>query len=692
MPNTMIFQDYGTNPFVATAQDNLSTFAIDVDTGSYTVARRYVNDGLLPPPEAVRIEEFVNYFDYDYSYPTKEELFAIYMDAAPVPFASHSSGAAEMVRIGIQGYDVAPAERADLALTFVIDVSGSMGNENRLTLVKRSLTLLVEELRPTDSVGIVAYSTTAREVLPPTQASQKNRILDAIFALQPENSTNAAAGLRLGYTMAWNHFQPRSINRVILASDGVANVDVTNAADIWEQIKQYAARGITLTTIGVGMGNYNDVLMEQLADTGDGFYAYVDTIEEAEQLFVHDLTGTLQTIAKDAKIQVEFDPEVVSHYRLLGYENREVADVDFRNDAVDAGEVGAGHSVTALYEIRRYPNAIGRIATTHLRWQDPASHQIFEMTETLDSRAIAASFENAPLNFQLAVAVAEYAQSLRNSMAIDGRPSHRSLSSVLLVEAIRIGEALNNKANRSHAADQTGGEIDDVTEWVNLIQKTHAIMRNMATTSARAPISRDAFEYPLPTSADAFSVALPPAWSNKILFLSDRTGRTETWMMDPAANFRISQVSESWIHALAQEQRAFAPDGRAKLLTRTDANGGLQIHIHDFASNAIRPLTVLRGANHDPVWSPRGDWIYFVSSASGVDEIMRTNRAGNLFERLTVSDMSDHPSVSPDGQSIIFHSTRETGRQQLWIMNADGSNLRNLSNSSRNDWDPVWTR
>jgi Ca-activated chloride channel family protein len=405
------FEEYGVNPFVSTAVDHLSTFALDVDTGSYSIARRYVRDGLLPPPGAIRVEEFVNYFDQEYNLP-EETAFAIFADGAPSPF--HHDGT-YLIRIGVQGYDVPDAERPPASLTFVIDVSGSMAQENRLGLVKQSLELLVERMRPDDQVSIVVYGSNARIVLEPTNGTNKGRILDAINALQPEGSTNLEAGMNLGYQMANSAYRSDGINRVIIASDGVANVGLTDPDGLAEQIRGYADAGITLTTIGFGMGNYNDATMEQLADQGNGNYAYVDTLVEAEKLFVEDLTSTLQTIAIDAKVQVDFNPDVVSQYRLIGYENRAVADQDFRNDEVDAGEIGAGHTATALYAVQFYPGANGRIGTVYLRWEDPETRQVQEMNGNINVSDLATSFEETSPRFQLTVVVAQYAELLRNS-------------------------------------------------------------------------------------------------------------------------------------------------------------------------------------------------------------------------------------------------------------------------------------
>lgn len=412
-PEDMFFEDYGVNPFIDTEDDHYSTFALDVDTGSYSLARSYIQDGYFPPADAVRVEEFINYFPQGYASPSFRDTFAIYMDGAATPFTETERY--QMIRVGIQGYQVEEEDRKDVSLTFVIDVSGSMGNGNRLEIVKDSLVLLVEQLGRSDRVSIVAYTDTAWLVLPPTPGNRKREIVDAIYSLYPMASTNVEAGLRLGYEQALEAFLPNGINRVILCSDGVANVGSTGPESIWDSVKYYAAEGITLTSVGVGMGNYNDTLMEQLADNGEGFYAYIDTMEEAERLFVQDLVSTLQVIALDAKIQVDFNPEVVSRYRLVGFENRAIADRDFRNDKVDAAEIGAGHSITALYEVKLYPGAKGEIATVHLRWQDPDTYRVHEIDETFYTNNLEDSFRLADPYFQLDVLVAEFAEILRDS-------------------------------------------------------------------------------------------------------------------------------------------------------------------------------------------------------------------------------------------------------------------------------------
>jgi len=421
--DSMFFEHYGVNPFIDTEDDHFSTFAVDVDTASYTIARRYVNEGYLPPKDSVRVEEFVNYFDQAYPSPEDGEgAFAIHLEGAPSPFGGERY---YLMRVGIQGRRIDDEDRKDAVLTFVIDVSGSMDRENRLGLVKRSLRLLVDELRPTDKVGIVVYGSTAWTVLEPTSASHKDRILTAIDSVYPSGSTYAEEGLRQGYQMAYRAFEEGSINRVILCSDGVANVGQTGADNILGTIADYAEQGITLSTVGFGMGNYNDVLMEKLADKGNGNYAYVDTLDEARRIFVENLTGTLQVIAKDAKIQLDFNPEVVSRYRLLGYENRDVADEDFRNDDVDAGEVGAGHNVTALYEIKFHQDtsgdeAMGRAVTVYVRYQDPDTDDVQELAREFWRDDFRVSFEEASPMFRFTAAVAEYAEILRESYWAQG--------------------------------------------------------------------------------------------------------------------------------------------------------------------------------------------------------------------------------------------------------------------------------
>ncbi|MGH2380947.1 MAG: YfbK domain-containing protein [Candidatus Limnocylindria bacterium] len=405
------YEDPGVNPPLDPTFDQESTFALDVDTGSYAIARRYLADGYLPEPDSVRVEEFVNAFDGGYAAPV-EDTFAISVDGAPAPFMWEETS--QLLRIGIQARDLADAQRPDARLTFVIDTSGSMDMENRLGLVKQSLGLLVDGLRPSDTVAIVEYGSEARVVLPATPAKDAWAIRGAIESLRPSGSTNAAAGLLLGYDLARGAYDQHALNRVVLASDGVANVGLTDGDGMLDLIGDSATQHIQLVTVGFGMGNYNDALMERLADHGDGFYAYVDDLDEAGRLFLDDLTGTLASVALDAKAQVTFDPLQVRSYRLLGYENRAIADDQFRDDTVPAAGIGAGHSVTALYELELMPGASGAIGSVALRWTDPASHEPHETGLGISTDDLAPSFGHASPRFRLASLVAAWAGTLRH--------------------------------------------------------------------------------------------------------------------------------------------------------------------------------------------------------------------------------------------------------------------------------------
>ena len=407
------YEDPGVNPFIDPIKDRESTFALDVDTASYTVARRYISDGNLPDPASVRVEEFVNYFDQGYA-PPEDDAFAIHVDGGPSPFLAQDE---MLLRIGLKAREVADRSRPDASLTFVIDVSGSMARENRLGLVKQSLRLLVEGLRRDDTIGIVVYGTQARVLLEPTSARDAGTILDAIDSLEPEGSTNAEAGLRLGYEMAREQLRDEGINRVVLASDGVANVGATDAESILSRIRDDAEAGIQLVSVGFGMGNFNDALLEKLADDGDGFYAYVDDLDEARRLFVDDLTGTLQSVALDARVQVEFAPDVVEAYRLIGFENRAINDEDFRDDRVDAGAIGAGHEVTALYALRLSGEGgrEGRIGTVSLRWTDQGADRADELGRDIRLSDLARTFRAADSTFKLDAIVAATAERFRGS-------------------------------------------------------------------------------------------------------------------------------------------------------------------------------------------------------------------------------------------------------------------------------------
>ncbi|MEM9455370.1 MAG: von Willebrand factor type A domain-containing protein [Myxococcota bacterium] len=404
------FTHYGVNPTIDTRENPVSTFGIDVDTASYVMARTYLERSELPPEDAIRVEEVVNYFDYHYEPPTEGD-FSLHAEVVPSP----QRKGYHLLHLGLKGKEVAAAARPAANLVFVIDVSGSMGNEGRLNLVKSSLRQLVSQLRASDRVGIVAYGSSARELLPPTAGSDHRTILAAIDTLRTEGSTNVEAGLTLGYELVSRQALGAGINRVVLCSDGVANTGATTAEAILRRVAEHAQRGITLTTVGVGMGDYNDTLMERLANQGNGNYAYVDDATEARRVFVDHLTGTLQVIAKDVKLQLQLDPKAVARYRLLGYENRGLSRSDFDDDRKDAGELGAGHTVTALYEIRLQPGEHEQLGTLRVRYKTPRASSSTKIERKLPGTLVRAAWGDAAPPTQLSVVAAAYAEKLRGS-------------------------------------------------------------------------------------------------------------------------------------------------------------------------------------------------------------------------------------------------------------------------------------
>ena len=345
--NTEAYSRIDENPFLQTQQKPLSTFSADVDTASYSNTRRFLHDGTLPPKDAVRIEEMLNYFHYALPAPPKDQPFSITAEVGPSPW----NPMYRLVRLGLQTAPIDDAKVPPRNLTFLIDVSGSMFSPNKLPLLKRALGLLVETLRPQDKVAMVVYAGTTGLVLPPTSGNEKSAIRDALAALEAGGSTNGAAGIQLAYETAQKNFIKGGINRVILCTDGDWNVGVTSEGDLTRLIEDKREHGVFLTVLGFGMGNLKDSTMEKLADRGNGNYAYIDSIEEARKVLVKEGGATLVTVAKDVKLQVEFNPAQVSGYRLIGYEKRLLNDRDFNDDKKDAGDLGAGHSVTALYEI-----------------------------------------------------------------------------------------------------------------------------------------------------------------------------------------------------------------------------------------------------------------------------------------------------------------------------------------------------
>ncbi len=335
------------NTFRTVSDHPLSTFSIDVDTASYSVVRQFLNRGQRPPPDAVRIEEMINYFEYDYTPPTDGTAFAAHMAVASCPWAPEH----HLVRIALKGREIPKTERPPLNLVYLLDVSGSMSAGNKLPLVKRSMALLAEQLDERDRVAIVVYAGAAGVVLPPTSGADTPAILESLERLSAGGSTAGGAGIQLAYKTAREHFEQDGVNRVILCTDGDFNVGLSQRGDLEKLIEKEAKSGIQLSILGFGMGNYKDANLEGLSNKGNGNYGYIDTFQEARKLFVEEMLGTLVTIAKDVKIQVEFNPAQVAGYRLVGYENRMLKKEDFNNDKVDAGDIGAGHTVTALYEI-----------------------------------------------------------------------------------------------------------------------------------------------------------------------------------------------------------------------------------------------------------------------------------------------------------------------------------------------------
>ncbi len=345
--NTATYDHIEENPFLDATSNPLSTFSIDVDTASYSNVRRFINEGALPPKDTVRIEELINYFTYDYPQPNDDKPFTVQADVSGCPWeASH-----RLVRIGLKGKEIAADKRGASNLVFLLDVSGSMMPPERLPLVKQAMRLLTEKLTENDRVAIVVYAGSSGMVLPSTTGDHKEQILDALENLQAGGSMNGAEGIQLAYSVAQKNFIKGGINRVILATDGDFNVGVTSQGDLIRLIQEKAKDGVFLSVLGVGTDNLKDSTMQKLADKGNGNYAYLDSIDEARKVLVQQMNGTLVTIAKDVKIQVEFNPASVQSYRLIGYEKRMLRKEDFNNDTVDAGEIGAGHTVTALYEV-----------------------------------------------------------------------------------------------------------------------------------------------------------------------------------------------------------------------------------------------------------------------------------------------------------------------------------------------------
>ncbi len=429
--NTEDYAHIQDNPFLAVSENPYSTFSIDVDTASYANIRRFLNQGQRPPKDAVRIEEMVNYFSYDYAGPTDEHPFAVHVEMAQAPWdTSH-----KLLKIGLKGKEIPAADRPASNLVFLIDVSGSMQPANKLPLLKQGMKLLVNNLTGKDRVAMVVYAGAAGLVLPSTSCEKKEAVLSALDQLRSGGSTAGAAGIKLAYHTARENFIEGGINRVILATDGDFNVGVSSDSELVRIIEEERKSGVFLSVLGFGMGNYKDNKLEILADKGNGNYAYIDTLKEARKVLVEQMGGTLMTIAKDVKLQIEFNPVVVGGYRLIGYENRMLRTEDFNDDKKDAGEIGAGHTVTALYELIPAGQPVPTPGVDPLRYQQPTAPTAaarsgealslklrYKPPESDTSRLLSyavqdsdAGFEKASQDFHFAAAVAAYGMLLRES-------------------------------------------------------------------------------------------------------------------------------------------------------------------------------------------------------------------------------------------------------------------------------------
>lgn len=404
------YHDWGKNPWVDASKDRLSTFAADVDTASYSIARKkLLDEGTLPPTASVRVEEFVNAFKYKFAQPAPNTPFSVVMEAAPSPLQAGRT----IVRVGVATKAKSTLERKPAHLVFLVDVSGSMSDPDKLPLAKEALKILTHNLTENDTVSLVTYAGSTRVVLQPTNDQKK--IIAALDDLRSAGSTGMASGIDLAYAQAAANIKPGTISRVIVVTDGDANVGPHTHDELLNIISSRAKEGVTLSTIGFGMGNYKDELMEQLADKGNGNNFYIDGIDEAKKVFQEDLTANLEVVAKDVKLQVEWDTAMVSRYRLVGYENRDVKDEDFRNDKVDAGEIGAGHQVTALYEVEltaKGKQSHAPIGSVRIRHKTPEGTKATEAAFPMVGGP-AASFANSSSDFRFAFAVAAFADVLR---------------------------------------------------------------------------------------------------------------------------------------------------------------------------------------------------------------------------------------------------------------------------------------
>jgi Ca-activated chloride channel homolog len=428
------FPEFKSNSVVSTAEQPVSTFSVDVDTSGYSSLRRALNQGVLPEHDAVRIEEMVNYFPYSYAGPEKaEDAFKANVTVTPSPWNANT----KLLHIGIKGYDLPVTEQKPANLVFLLDVSGSMDEPDKLPLLKSSFRLLVNKLKPTDTVSIVTYAGNAGIVLEPTKVSEKTKILNAIDTLQPGGSTAGEAGINAAYALAQQAFVKDGVNRIMLATDGDFNVGAASDEDLKKLVEEKRKTGVFLSILGFGQGNYQDNLMQTLAQNGNGIAAYIDTLSEAEKVLVQEATASLFTIAKDVKIQVEFNPARVSEYRLIGYETRRLNNEDFNNDRVDAGDIGSGHTVTAIYEMTlkgapgqtndplRYDtkedvkiqDPTGEYAFVKIRYKLPSEATSRLVTQPVSDQNAVADIAQAPEDVRFGIAVSALGQKLRDEDA-----------------------------------------------------------------------------------------------------------------------------------------------------------------------------------------------------------------------------------------------------------------------------------
>lgn len=465
------FEHFKDNPIKQVATDPVSTFSLDVDTGSYALVRQFIQQGRLPAADAVRTEELINYFSYDYPKAMAEHPFAVETELSSAPWQPEHY----LLRIGVQAQDIQAKEMPPANLVFLVDVSGSMNEANKLPLVISSLQMLTQQLRPQDRVSLVVYAGRTEVVLEPT--NNKADILAALGRLQAGGSTAGTSALDLAYKMARKAYIKEGINRILLATDGDFNVGITSTEQIKDMVKRERETGITLSTLGFGQGNFNDAMMEQIANVGNGNYSYIDSLTEARKVLIDELSSTFNTVAKDVKVQIEFNPDWVSEYRLIGYENRQLQREDFNNDKVDAGDVGAGKSVTAIYEITpksasasvdalRYqtmPEAAktkskpvsSELAFLKIRYKKPNADKSILITQPIIAPKTVNAFDKASENQRFASAVAGFGQLLRQSPQM----GHLSYQQVLQI------------AQQAKTKDNTGVK----GEFIQLVKNAQAL-------------------------------------------------------------------------------------------------------------------------------------------------------------------------------------------------------------------------